>query len=116
MSGYSDIVSDGGMDPRHKLDEVMYRLTVEQRDSAWREVEIWKLRYEGLLRNIADLKTLTPPPAMLGHAESYNLGRENGMREEREACAQIAREWDAQHTGTNYGACIARLIEQRGQS
>ena len=36
---YSDIVSDGGMGPRTKLDEAMYRHTVAQRDAAWREIE-----------------------------------------------------------------------------
>jgi hypothetical protein len=30
---------------------------------------------------------------------------------ERQRCAQIAREWDAIHQNTNYGGCIARLIE-----
>jgi hypothetical protein len=30
---------------------------------------------------------------------------------EREACAQIAREFDRDHPDTNYGGYIARLIE-----
>lgn len=38
------------------------------------------------------------------------------MSMERASCAAIARQWDAQHPDTNYGACIARLIEQRGQT
>jgi hypothetical protein len=30
---------------------------------------------------------------------------------ERQRCAQIAREFDTTHPNTNYGGCIARLIE-----
>jgi hypothetical protein len=39
--------------------------------------------------------------------------RQNGAIEERRRCAQIARQWDAGHPNTNYGGCIARLIEER---
>ena len=35
---------------------------------------------------------------------------------EREACAAIARKWDVDHQGSNYGGCIANLIEARGQA
>ena len=35
---------------------------------------------------------------------------------EREACAQIAQDWDASHLETNYGACIANAIRARGVS
>jgi hypothetical protein len=31
---------------------------------------------------------------------------------ERESCAQIARQFDRDHPRTNYGGCIARLIEE----
>jgi hypothetical protein len=34
---------------------------------------------------------------------------------ERNACAAIARQWDVDHQGSNYGGCIANLIEARGQ-
>ncbi len=34
---------------------------------------------------------------------------------ERNACAAIARQWDVDHQGSNYGGCIAKLIEARGQ-
>jgi hypothetical protein len=34
---------------------------------------------------------------------------------ERNACAAIARQWDVDHQGSNYGGCIARLIEARGR-
>ena len=30
---------------------------------------------------------------------------------ERQRCAQIARQFDVGHPNTNYGGCIARLIE-----
>lgn len=33
---------------------------------------------------------------------------------EREECAQIAKQWDADHPSTNYGGCIANLIRSRG--
>jgi hypothetical protein len=35
---------------------------------------------------------------------------------EREACAAIARQWDVEHQGSNYGGCIATLMEARGQA
>jgi uncharacterized protein YoaH (UPF0181 family) len=35
---------------------------------------------------------------------------------ERNACAAIARQWDVDHPASNYGGCIANLIEARGQS
>ncbi len=34
---------------------------------------------------------------------------------EREACAAIARQWDVDHPASNYGGCIAAMIEARGQ-
>jgi hypothetical protein len=34
---------------------------------------------------------------------------------EREACAQIALQWDKEHPSTNFGGCIARSIRARGQ-
>jgi hypothetical protein len=35
---------------------------------------------------------------------------------ERNACAAIARQWDVDHPGSNYGGCIATLMEARGQA
>ena len=35
--------------------------------------------------------------------------------DEREACAAVARQLDADHPASNYGGCIANLIEARGQ-
>ena len=35
------------------------------------------------------------------------------VRNEREACAQIAKEWDTSHPHTNYGYCIANAIRAR---
>ena len=29
----------------------------------------------------------------------------------RQRCARVARQWDVDHPNTNYGRCIARLIE-----
>jgi hypothetical protein len=34
---------------------------------------------------------------------------------EREACIRIAKQWDADHPTSNYGACIARRISAREQ-
>jgi hypothetical protein len=36
------------------------------------------------------------------------------IQAEREACAAIARQWDVDHPASNYGGCIANLIEARG--
>jgi hypothetical protein len=33
---------------------------------------------------------------------------------EREACAEIAAAWDADHPETNYGLCIGNAIRERG--
>jgi hypothetical protein len=38
------------------------------------------------------------------------------VKTEREACAAIARKWDVDHPTSNYGGCIANLIEARGQA
>jgi hypothetical protein len=38
------------------------------------------------------------------------------VKTEREACAAVARQWDADHPASNYGGCIANLIEARGQA
>lgn len=35
---------------------------------------------------------------------------------ERKACAQIAKDWDASHPHTNYGACISNAIRTRGET
>ena len=35
--------------------------------------------------------------------------------DERNACAQIAKDWDASHPHTNYGACISNAIRARGE-
>jgi hypothetical protein len=34
---------------------------------------------------------------------------------EREACALIAKDWDASHPHTNYGACISNAIRSRSE-
>jgi hypothetical protein len=36
--------------------------------------------------------------------------------DERNACAAIAKQWDTDHPTSNYGGCIANLIEARGQA
>jgi len=49
-------------------------------------------------------------------AENWTRGMVNGVEAEREACAAIARQWDVEHPVSNYGGCIANLIEARGQT
>jgi hypothetical protein len=34
---------------------------------------------------------------------------------ERNACAAVARQWDVDHPASNYGGCIANMIEARWQ-
>jgi len=49
--------------------------------------------------------------------EWEHVEREHGLvAAEREACAQIAQDWDASHPETNYGACIANVIRARGST
>ena len=35
---------------------------------------------------------------------------------EREACSQIAKDWDKDHPDTNYGVCIAEAIKARSNA
>jgi len=83
MSDYSDIIPDGGMDPRHKLEDSMYRHTVAQRNAAWREIEQWQKRYEALLRLMTDQTALqaNPPLKLLANAESFNAGKAMAFNE-----------------------------------
>jgi hypothetical protein len=39
---------------------------------------------------------------------------DRAVEAEREACAQVAEAWDADHTDTNYGLCIGNAIRERG--
>ena len=40
-------------------------------------------------------------------------GLKQAVAAERQRCAQIAREFDTTHPSTNFGGCIARLIEEQ---
>ena len=75
------------------IDESMYRLTVEQRNSAWQEAEAWKQRYETLSKFLVDQASLMAnpmiKPVMLADKESYEAGRIKGAADEREACAKV---------------------------
>jgi len=59
-----------------------------------------------------------------GYATGHGDTTEDLLRElewqvresERNACAAIARQWDVDHPASNYGGCIANLIEARGQA
>lgn len=69
------------------IDESMYRLTVQQRDQAWREIQFWQQKYDALLKTMTDSLHLraNPPMKLLANAESFEAGRAM----EREACAKI---------------------------
>lgn len=86
MTDYSDITSDGGMDPRNKLDDAMYRLTVQQRDTAWLELEAWKQRYLALSNSIAKTAFFHANPAitLMPEPESFKAGEMRGAAVERE--------------------------------
>jgi hypothetical protein len=43
---------------------------------------------------------------------AMEVERQNGAAAERQRCAQIACQFDRDHPNTNYGGCIARLIEE----
>jgi len=44
--------------------------------------------------------------------ERLLMERENGAAAERQRCARVARQWDVDCPNTNYGGCVARLIEE----
>lgn len=54
----------------------------------------------------------TPTSTSLYHMLESLIKR--AVVHEREACAQIAKDWDASHPHTNYGACISNAIRARG--
>jgi hypothetical protein len=51
-------------------------------------------------------------PARWGISEITDF-YQRAVAAEREACAQIAKDWDASHPHTNYGACISNAIRAR---
>lgn len=106
---YSDINSDGGMDPRSRVEDSMYRLTVAQRDSAWREAGYWRERYETLLKMLADNAGRlppSPPPVMLADKESFEAGRVM----ERAAMMQLFT--DPENQPTQHGTVTVEYMER----
>lgn len=103
---YSDIVSDGGMDPRHRLEESMNRHAVEEQAAVLREVEFWRKRHDALLEMLAKNASMhaNPPIMLVAHAESYEAGRVKGKadaaEELREECAQVVEAMGMQGYGT----------------
>ena len=108
------------------IDESIYRLTVAQRDAAWREVEHWKRSHNALLRLMMDQAALQANPPItivnLPHEESYEAGRIRGAREEREACAELCDQLDLEgvtlggEPAPAYGRDCAAAIRKRGQA
>ena len=91
------------------LDEAMYRHTVAQRDSAWREVEYWQRQCDSLRKKLQQLINLQinpqiQKPVMLADKESYEAGRVKGQQEaadeQREQCAQLVEAMGMQGYGT----------------
>lgn len=66
------------------IDNSMYRLTVQQRDQAWREIQYWQQKCDALLAQIGAMQSaisgmaalqVNPPMKLLTHAESFEAGR-----------------------------------------
>ena len=51
-------------------------------------------------------------PRSMAHS-AWHDGYASGVKAEREACAQIAKQWDIDHPSSNYGGCIAAAIRSR---
>jgi hypothetical protein len=72
------------------------------------------------LRRIERFAALVEKHAIAASMPAIKLAmaeeRKNGAREELEACAQIALQWDKEHPSTNFGGCIARSIRARGEA
>lgn len=70
-----------------EIDDSMYRLTVEQRDAAWREAEYWRERHDALLKMLAKQASMyaNPPVMMAVHDESFEAGRIKGAADESAA-------------------------------
>jgi chitodextrinase len=52
--------------------------------------------------------------AIQGHASKRDAIKW-AIEQERGQCAQIAKDWDASHPHTNYGACISNVIRARSK-
>ena len=85
--------------------------------------EIKAKRYEYFAALVADAEREKLAAWMIerGYATGHGDTIEDLLKElewqiaerEREACAQIAKEWDTSHPHTNYGYCIANAIRAR---
>lgn len=88
------------------IDDSVYRLTVAQRDAAWREVEMWQRRYDELAKMLANHAALQarPPVMMMADKESYEAGRIKGQTDLaehlREDIAQLVEAMGMQGYGT----------------
>lgn len=88
------------------IDDSMYRLTVAQRATAWREIEMWQRRYDELAKMLANHAALQahPPVMMMANKESYEAGRIKGKadanEELREDIAQLVEAMGMQGYGT----------------
>lgn len=76
-------------------------------------VEVMRLSRDGVWTN-PDIKPDEVAQAVL-NALDYNIKLlvQRAVEAEREACAQIAKQWDIDHPSTNYGGCIAAAIRSR---
>lgn len=117
MTGqYSDIKSDGGMDPRNSADEAAY----------------WRRRYESLLEDIVRVSVAYEAGLVKGRKEGAAAERNRVWTQsdwtdyerdiaaaEREACAKVcedkAAEWANGEVVGRWQAECAAAIRARGQ-
>lgn len=109
---YSDITSDGGMDPRNKLDDAMYRHTVAQRDAAWREVELWRKRYDTLIEMLAKNASMhaNPPVTLMAEPESFNAGFNSGKAAAERQMMQLFT--DPENQPTQHGTVTVEYMQR----
>lgn len=95
------------------IDESMYRLTVQQRDQAWREIQYWQRKCDAMraqldatISAMSGLSALqiNPPVKLLANAESYEAGRV--MERER-----IAKLFDGPVWAYDYREIAAKIRE-----
>ena len=111
MSGYTDIKSDGGMDPRNRLDEAAY----------------WRRRYKSLLEDIVRVSVAYEAGLVKGRKEGAAAERNRVWTQsdwtdyerdiaaaEREACAKVV-EASPSYDWHRFACEVAAAIRARGQ-
>lgn len=109
---YSNILSNGGMDPRSKIEDSMYRLTVAQRDAARREAGCWHERYETLLKTFAKNASMhaNPPVPLMAEPESFNAGFNSGKAAAERQMMQLFT--DPENQPTQHGTVTVEYMQR----